>query len=428
MKNLMENGAKSGPRRGWVFYDGQCHYCTTAARRFDSAFGRRGFEFVPLQKPWVERRLGLTSDTTPDEMKVLTTNGQMRGGADAVLFLSRQVWWGWPLHAASNFPGMRHLLTWAYRWVANHRGCNHSLCAVPKPRRWPGWMPLAALPALTLLVRSRVEPWLFMWLMAGSIFLGCKWLTFWRAQKQSPRFSSMRAVGYLFLWPGMDAAAFLGSGSANDSIARSSANLKSARRDACVSVLNFLFGAGLLFVLARLVSNPLLAGWIGMAGIVFILHFGLFALAGVLWRMSGVNARPIMNAPIKATSLSEFWGRRWNGAFNQLVLDSFFRPLYRALGPVRATLTAFLFSGLIHELVISVPAGGGFGLPTAYFLLQGCGVVAQRGPLGRHLGIRRGIGGWGFTMLLTAGPAFWLFHPPFVRRVVLPFMQAIGAL
>jgi hypothetical protein len=31
-------------------------------------------------------------------------------------------------------------------------------------------------------------------------------------------------------------------------------------------------------------------------------------------------------------------------------------------------------------------------------------------------------------VLFVAGPAFWLFHPWFVLRVILPFMQAIHAL
>ena len=36
--------------------------------------------------------------------------------------------------------------------------------------------------------------------------------------------------------------------------------------------------------------------------------------------------------------------------------------------------------------------------------------------------------GWFFMALFVAGPAFWLFHPWFVLRVILPFMQAIHAL
>jgi len=27
----------------------------------------------------------------------------------------------------------------------------------------------------------------------------------------------------------------------------------------------------------------------------------------------------------------------------------------------------------------------------------------------------------------VAGPAFWLFHPPFIERAVVPFLRVIGA-
>jgi hypothetical protein len=75
----------------------------------------------------------------------------------------------------------------------------------------------------------------------------------------------------------------------------------------------------------------------------------------------------------------------------------------------------FLASGLVHESVISLPAGGGWGWPTLYFALQGGGLLLER-----KIGSSR---------LLTAGvllvPAFGLFHPPFVLNVVLPFLDAI---
>jgi D-alanyl-lipoteichoic acid acyltransferase DltB (MBOAT superfamily) len=257
-----------------------------------------------------------------------------------------------------------------------------------------------------------------MWLMAGAIFFGCKWLTFWRARQNIDR-SLGRSLGYLFGWAGMDAASFLGPRQGNISAPTSRVTL---------ALLKILLGVLFIFGLARLASNQLLAGWIGMIGMILILHFGLFDLAATAWRIAGINAQPIMNAPMRATSLSEFWGRRWNGAFNQLVVDVLFRRLARSIGSVRATLTAFLLSGLIHELVISFPAGAGYGLPTAYFLLQGWGVVAQRSTVGNRLELRHGISGRIFTMLIAAGPAFWLFHPPFVRNVILPFMKALGAL
>jgi len=97
------------------------------------------------------------------------------------------------------------------------------------------------------------------------------------------------------------------------------------------------------------------------------------------------------------------------------------------LGPPAATLAAFFVSGLIHDLVISLPAGGGYGLPTGYFVLQGIGVLVERSALGKRAGIGSGVRGWVFTLLLTAGPAFWLFHPVFVRQVMLPFFAWIGS-
>jgi alginate O-acetyltransferase complex protein AlgI len=289
-----------------------------------------------------------------------------------------------------------------------------------------------------MFTRNRIEPWKFMWLMTGAIFLGCKWLTFWRTKNQDVDLRVGRALGYLFAWPGMDASKFFRyeaernstvlngrvlSWNLSDEKARGNRRHIREFPSIVFAAEKILFGCLLLFVIARSTKEPLLASWIGMTGLIFILHFGLFHLAAISWRRAGVDVDLIMNAPWRSKSLSEFWGRRWNGAFNSLVLDLLFRRFARSIGPVRATLTAFLISGLLHELVISLPACAGYGLPTAYFLLQGWSVIAQRA-----FGMRGGLAGWLFTMAIVAGPAFWLFHPPFVRRVVLPFMHAIHAL
>ena len=75
-----------------------------------------------------------------------------------------------------------------------------------------------------------------------------------------------------------------------------------------------------------------------------------------------------------------------------------------------------------------MPAGAWFGLPTAYFVLQGIGVLIERSRLGRHVGLSRGVLGWVFMFVFTAGPAYWLFHPPFIEEVFIPFLEVIGAL
>jgi len=166
---------------------------------------------------------------------------------------------------------------------------------------------------------------------------------------------------------------------------------------------------------------------VGMVGVVCLLHFGVFHLLALGWRSAGVNATPLMRNPVGAVSLAEFWGRRWNTAFHELAHRFTFRPLARQLGGTRATVLVFLLSGLVHELVISLPAQGGYGLPTAYFLIQGLGVVGEHTRAGQRIGLGRGARGWCFTMLVVATPLFWLFHPPFIRNVILPMLHALGS-
>ena len=88
----------------------------------------------------------------------------------------------------------------------------------------------------------------------------------------------------------------------------------------------------------------------------------------------------------------------------------------------------FLFSGLVHELVISVPAGGGYGGPTLFFTVQGLGILLERSRFGRGIGLAQDGRGWLFTMFLLVLPAPFLLHPPFVERIVVPFMQALRAM
>jgi alginate O-acetyltransferase complex protein AlgI len=189
-----------------------------------------------------------------------------------------------------------------------------------------------------------------------------------------------------------------------------------------------LTGAALIWFAATdaLHTTPLAVGWLAMVGIVLFLHFGIFDLLALGWRSVGVHAQPLMQEPLLAPSLAEFWSRRWNTAFNTLAHDLVFRPLARRWGVTGATMGVFLISGLVHDAVISLPARGGFGLPTTYFVLQGLGVLAERSKWGRHAGLGRGFLGWLFTFVFTAAPVFWLFHPVFIRNIILPMLGAIG--
>lgn len=275
-------------------------------------------------------------------------------------------------------------------------------------------VPLAILPIHGL------PPWVVMWSLAAAIYFLCKLWTARRAFAQGVRPSPAATAAYLFLWPGMNASRFLRP--------RTVSAAPIPRQKWLAPLGKVLTGATLLFGVARLATGPLLAGWIGMVGLILMLHFGLFGLLALTWQRLGRPAPLLMQQPLLASSLSDFWGRRWNTAFHDLVATSLLPPLRTRFGLAFATLLIFLFSGLIHDAVISVPAGGGYGLPTLYFALQGAGQLLERSHTGRRLGLRGGWRGRLLLFLVAAAPLSALFHPPFVHRVILPFLHAIRAL
>lgn len=264
-------------------------------------------------------------------------------------------------------------------------------------------------------------PWAQMWSLALAVYIGCKWLTWQRtAIRNVP---AWKHLAYLLTWPGMDAASFLEEGPTS-----SRSRCRSIEWLAATGKLTS--GAALLFGVARMVpsQHDYVAGWIGMIGIVLILHFGAFHLLSCSWRSMGVQARALMNRPLASTSLSDFWGRRWNTAFRDLTHRFLFRPCASWFGSRWGIVAGFLFSGAIHELVISVPARGGYGGPTAFFAIQGVAMVIERSAFGRQLGLGSGWSGRLFAIAVLLVPAGLLFHPPFVVGIIVPFMRVLGAI
>lgn len=261
--------------------------------------------------------------------------------------------------------------------------------------------------------------WVLMWGLAFVLYAllkGLSWIT--RRQRPAPLW---RHVAYLFGWPGMDVEAFLHlhAGTIGEPPAR----------EWCLASLKLLLGVTILAALVPRTpsSDPYVLGWIGMVGIAFTLHFGLFHLLSCLWRQLGVAAVPIMSWPIASQSLTEFWGQRWNLAFRDLAHRFLFRPLQRRGMPRLGLLAGFLASGLIHDAVVSWPAGKCYGGPTVYFILQGVGILFERSRAARWIGLGSGLRGWLFSAVVIIGPCGLLFHRPFVCDVVYPFLQALGS-
>jgi hypothetical protein len=262
--------------------------------------------------------------------------------------------------------------------------------------------------------------WAFMWLIAIAIFSACKLLTLRAAATEAV--SRSRIWAYLLAWPGMNATRFFAPAN--------SPTLKlPTQTEWLEAVLNLTAGIAIFWSAQYWIppTQPNLLGWAGMIGIILMLHFGSFHLLSCAWRSIGVDAPPLMNKPTRSISVSEFWGQRWNMAFRDLTHQFLFRPLARRTSPVVALCLGFFVSGLIHDIVISIPAQGGYGGPTVFFCIQAAAIVFERSPIGKSLGLGRGLRGWLFTAVALLLPVRLLFHDPFVTRIVVPFMRACGA-
>jgi predicted DCC family thiol-disulfide oxidoreductase YuxK len=120
--------------RGWIFFDRDCSVCTSLVRRFRRTFEKRGFGLAALQDPRVAALLALPPEDLLREMRVITNEGEIHGGAEAVVYLARQVWWAWPLYAAAQLPGVPRILDAGYRWFADHRPCFSGTCSVAREK------------------------------------------------------------------------------------------------------------------------------------------------------------------------------------------------------------------------------------------------------------------------------------------------------
>ena len=412
--------------RGILFYDAGCGVCRGGMRRFGGMLTRRGFRLLPLQSPVARQLTGAAEEDLMREAHLVTpAPRRVLRGADAVVYLARAVPWAAPLRWLAALPGGMPVMRAAYaRFARNRYGISAACELEPRRRarvrrredRAGRWAPPLLWLALALLAGPHLPAWAWMWASAVAIYLGCKWATFWPHRFDG---SIERRLGYLLAYGGMDAAAFFGA----------VVPPAPRAREWLATAMKMAVGAAMVWLAPRLLvdHSAMLAGWAGMVGLTLLLHFGLFDLVALGWREHGVAAGPLMSRPVGSTSLADFWGRRWNSGFRDLAHALVFSPAARVLGATGATAVVFLVSGVVHDVVISVAARGGYGRPTLYFLLQLAGLLLERTrPLRRAF--RRPLVGRLFAILFVVAPLPLLFHGPFVRGVIIPFLHAIGGL
>lgn len=232
-----------------------------------------------------------------------------------------------------------------------------------------------------------------------------------------PQLSPLRWLAFAAGWPGMRPSLFARLGQEP---------LPGAGRLLAAGLVRLALGAGLLAAArwAWSAGSPLAATALALPGLSLMLHFGLFNLLAGGWRLAGARTDRLFRAPLRSVSLREFWGRRWNLAFSEMTALAVYRPLTAPLGRGAATAVAFLASGLLHEIAISLPVRAGYGLPLSYFALHGCLMLAERAleRAGRPIS-RPAWRGRLWTLFWLVAPLPILFHRPFLAGVVWPLLR-----
>jgi alginate O-acetyltransferase complex protein AlgI len=162
-----------------------------------------------------------------------------------------------------------------------------------------------------------------------------------------------------------------------------------------------------------------------LIGISMILHFGILNLSTAAWRATGVDVQELFRSPYKATSLREFWGRRWNMAFSEMTTQIAYRPLKRTMSTEKAMLLSFLLSGLLHETAISLPVNAGYGLPMLYFTLHALAMLAEAKSTQLQRLLRHPILSRIWVMSLLLLPLPLLFHQAFILQVLAPLRNLL---
>lgn len=160
-----------------------------------------------------------------------------------------------------------------------------------------------------------------------------------------------------------------------------------------------------------------------LPGLSLVLHFGLFNMIAGAWRKLGADTYPLFRDPLRATRLQIFWGRRWNLGFSEMTSLAVYRPLRNRLGSAPAQVAAFVFSGLLHELAISVPVQAGYGLPTLYFALHALAMTIESRLAARGTPIdAKPWRGHLWVLAWLALPLPLLFHTSFLNGCVWPLI------
>ena len=133
MKEPAREAGSTCSGKGWILYDGECGFCFRWVHLWEKVVKARGFFLKELQSASADLSLELSPQHLLDDILVLTPGGNLESGANAYLFVARQIWWAWPFYALFSLPGFNWILERGYRWFNRNRYRLSSHCRLPQP-------------------------------------------------------------------------------------------------------------------------------------------------------------------------------------------------------------------------------------------------------------------------------------------------------
>jgi hypothetical protein len=291
-----------------------------------------------------------------------------------------------------------------------------------RSQRWRRWLAWGMMVALLLLAATIARPWAVGWRIVATwtaAYLGFKALLLLHTPAGAlTGLTWWRYLGFTNGWLGMDVEPW---------------TMPAARMPGAIVRQRLIRGlvvglagalALLLILSLRLPERWRLAqAWCAFVAGVIATFFGATGLLTAFWNSLGRAVRPLFDQPVYASSLSDWWGKRWNLSVHMVLTLVIWQPLRERIGAAWAATAVFAVSGVLHEYLLSYPARGGWGGPTAYFAVQAAGMYAERQrPLRRWLR-KHHLGQISWTLGITLLPGPLLFHPALLRALLGPFLD-----
>jgi predicted DCC family thiol-disulfide oxidoreductase YuxK len=120
------------PGKGWILYDGGCGFCFRWVHFWEKVVAGRGFALKDLQSAYSDGSLQISQKNLLDDIQILTRAGKLESGANAYLYVTRQIWWAWPFYGIFSLPGFNWILWQGYRWFNRNRYRISRHCPLPE--------------------------------------------------------------------------------------------------------------------------------------------------------------------------------------------------------------------------------------------------------------------------------------------------------